>query len=117
MLPLSPTVEAPNSSHSRAESVPSFSLSMPASVRRARVSFRSSRVQMLVARSCGLSKSENLTKSSKLFSGMATRMGMNNSVIAIRYSRTPFPSQSWRSVVCGVTPSISAGFTASAFAP
>ena len=78
---------------------------------------RSSRVQMLVARSCGLSKSENLTKSSKLFSGMATRMGMNNSVVAIRYSRTPFPSQSWRSVVCGVTPSISAGFTASAFAP
>ena len=117
MFPLSPMVEAPNSSHSRAESVPSFSFSMPASVRRARVSLRSSRVQMLVARSCGLSKSENFTKSSNRGSGIATRMGMNSSVVASLYSRTPFPSQSWRSEVCADTPSISAGFTASALEP
>ena len=114
MFPLSPMVEAPNSSHSSALSVPSFSLSIPASVRRARVSLRSSRVQRLVARSCGLSKSEKLTNSSNC-SGIATRMGMNNSVVAILYSRTPLPSQSCFSTVRGVTPSISAGFTASAF--
>ena len=83
MLPLSPIVEAPNSSHSSAESVPSFSLSIPARVRRARVSLRSSLVQMLVARSCGFSNSENFTKSSKVASGIATRMGMKSSVVAI----------------------------------
>ena len=56
-------------------------------------------------------------KSSKPASGIAARMGMNSSVVASRYSRTPLPSQSCRRVVPGVTPSMSAGFTASAFAP
>ena len=115
MLPLSPTVEAPNSSHSRALSVPSFSFTMPASVRRARVSLRSSRVQMLVARSCGLSNNEKRMNASKSGNAIVTRIGMNSSVVASGYSRTPLPSQSCFSTVRGVTPSISAGFTASAF--
>ncbi len=61
MFPESPMPEAPNSSHSRAESVPSFSFSIPPRVRRPSCSFRSSRVQMLVERSWLFSKRQNRT--------------------------------------------------------
>ena len=64
-FPLSPTPLAPNSSHSSALSIPSFSSSIPPSTRRARCSFTSSRVQRLVARSCGFTVRENRMKSSE----------------------------------------------------